>query len=272
MSVLQDRRRVLPPVDTIPLQFKEDEGSSGSKETTIARTRTIRPIFIKQSVVANASGSAYLEVEDIKLQCSVYGPKPIRGSFTQQADLLVEAKLPSLGQDASNDKSASIEKDITSFVQTSITPGIILTQYPKSCINIMITVISADLENRNFKSLLAAATNVASLALVDAGIALYDIVTSASVLLSRNENGESLYFDPETPRESEDIEGVLSFMTGQDESNIVGMWLDGENITSKNLTTLTESAKEAACQIRTLFNGVILQEFHDKEQEASNSK
>jgi exosome complex component MTR3 len=244
MSALQDRRRILCPTDSVPLKFKAVDVAKQSS----ARQQEIRKIFVKQGIVANASGSAYLEIGDIRLQCSVYGPKPIRGSFTTQADLSVEARFGNANED--NEK---LERSIASFVQTSITPSVLLIQYPKSAISVMVTVIAID--ESNLKSVLAAAVNVASLALVDAGISLVDITTAGSVLLK----GGQVLYDPETARENDDIDAVASYMTAEN-NTIVGLWIDGEQIDPQAMDQIISHTQIIATQIRTLLNAVLLED------------
>uniref|UniRef100_A0A060TID0 ARAD1D37752p n=1 Tax=Blastobotrys adeninivorans TaxID=409370 RepID=A0A060TID0_BLAAD len=263
MSALQDRRRILGPTDTVRLRVPR-EGDFPKVEREQERSRgphEMRKIFLKQGIVANASGSAYVEIGDCQIQCTVNGPKPVRGLFTTQADLAVEFKFaPTTSTRTSlhgNNPEAALETHIASFVQSSVGPSILLDKYPKSSIHILLTVLSAD---SNTKSLAAAAVCAASVAVVDAGIAIRDIVTSGSVLLERQGAEIKSYSDPQCSGEEGDIEAVVSYMTARNDE-ITGIWFEGGAISPREMESTLKTTKNGATEVRALVNAVLLDEF-----------
>lgn len=278
MATTQDRRRILGPADTQSLVFPTNsEKSTKAPKSKKHDGKNIRPVFIRTGPVANANGSAFWEAGDIQIQCSVHGPRPIRGSFIESAIFNVEAKLSPFsvnnndlesvqsaqfgtGNGAARPNGTSaLERTLASFVQSSLTPSINLDMYPKSGLDLFITVIN---KGSNSKALIAACVNAATVALIDASISLRDMVTcSSAVLLDKN----SIYLDPEFPTPSAKLDMVMSFMTARN-GEIVGMAIDGGEITLDILDLCVNENLRAATDIRTLINGVLLSEFRKKEE------
>lgn len=278
MANLQDRRRVLGPTDTVRLTYANEEPQDEeilsarmemTDEDTTDRTRQrphdeIRKLFLKQGLVSNSNGSCYVEVGDIQLQCTVNGPMPIRGSFQTQADLSVEAKYSPFDEQSHGMAGASmIEKSVASFIHTCITPSIMLDQYPKSAINILVTIISS---SDNTQSLLSAAITAASVAIIDSGIAVRDIVTAGSVLIARDpSDGHKVYDDPERTRAESDIDAVVAYMVAKN-NEITGISVEGGHVSPAEMDLIFKHSKYTAGNIRTLVNGLLLEDFRSKEQ------
>lgn len=281
MATLQDRRRILGPTDTVRLGYTnkepEDEeqiAAEGADEAKSDRTRErpsdeLRRLFLKQGLVSNANGSAYIEIGDIQLQCTVSGPMPIRGSFQTEADLSVEAKFSPFDEQKHGVTGASgIEKSIAAFIHTAISPSIMLEQYPKSAINILVSIISS---SENTKSLLYAAITATSVALIDSGISVRDVVTAGSVLIARDgANKHQIYDDPEYAPAESDIDAVVSYMAARN-NEITGIWSEGGNISPAELDEIFKHTKSMAGQIRTLVNGLLLEDFKNKEQSVAEN-
>lgn len=97
-----DRRRVNGPTSYIPAY--ESTGGASSSTTTLnsaSQTRPdnrsyaeLRPIFLQTNLVPSASGSSYVEIGDLKLACSVFGPRQVKGrQYSGKAELNVEVKF-----------------------------------------------------------------------------------------------------------------------------------------------------------------------------------
>ncbi|VVT46256.1 uncharacterized protein SAPINGB_P001123 [Magnusiomyces paraingens] len=305
MANLQDRRRVLGPSDTQQLRFvtpKSDlKASLTSTEITNKKdSATIRPIFIRTSPVANASGSAFIEIsadpsDVIQVQVSVHGPRPIRGSFIETGLFSVEAKLsafsvdnhnPDISQNRNNSGASAsggsaasrpngtspLERTVAAFVESSLTPAVRLEQYPKSGIDVFVTILRP---GSNPKALQAACVNAATVALVDAGISLRDLVTCGAAILTRSESDEnkveSIVVDPSVPTVSgRQLDMAVSYMTAHN-SEIVGMAVDGGVLSPQILETCLSVTLKAAKDARALINGVLLGEFKYKEQVISQA-
>lgn len=89
-----DRRRVNPPSTTAPVYIE----AQGDSTKTLARSDLLsaRSIFVQTGLVSQASGSAYLETETIKLACAVYGPKQVKSKvYSNEAELNVDVRFAS---------------------------------------------------------------------------------------------------------------------------------------------------------------------------------
>ncbi|CAN6620567.1 hypothetical protein TRVA0_008S00936 [Trichomonascus vanleenenianus] len=268
MSVLQDRRRVLGPTDSVPLQIESDvervreaERSRGNEE--------LRKLFIRQGTIANANGSAYLEVgDDIQIQVSVSGPKPIRGSFTTTAELSVEFRYsPFVTSDRDQDDVAAEEKNMAAFLHTALVPSVMLDNYPKSAISVLVTVLCARNGGDKLadKALLAAACNAASVALADSGIALRDMVTAGAVRVDESGGPEVRYLhDPETVVDNDrDVDAVVAYMCAA--QTITATWFEGGRLSPSVVDGVLKHTKTMAASVRALINGLLVQEFKHKE-------
>ena len=112
----------------------------------------LRPIKIEAGVLERADGSAYLEVGGNKILVAVYGPRDDR-------------KRP--GPDRRSSEISKITAD-------ALRPALMLENYPRSMVDIYIEVIEAEGGTR------CAGITAASVALVDAGIPMKDIVVGCA--------------------------------------------------------------------------------------------
>ena len=99
-----DRRRVNGPSSYVPVYEASGSNSTASSSTPMATTSQqrpdnrsyseLRPIFLQTNLVPSASGSSYVEIGDLKLACSVFGPRQVKGrQYSGKAELNVEVKF-----------------------------------------------------------------------------------------------------------------------------------------------------------------------------------
>lgn len=99
-----DRRRVNAPQSYVPLFESTNSSAAASTSAPVATTSQqrpdkrsfaeLRPIFLQTSLVPSASGSSYVEIGDLKLACSVFGPRQVKGrQYSGKAELNVEVKF-----------------------------------------------------------------------------------------------------------------------------------------------------------------------------------
>lgn len=278
---MSDRRRLLGPPNTII----PNVGVLADTEvhTTEKDPNSIRPFFVKTGIIANANGLAYLEVGKTIIQVQVYGPRPIRGSFIERASFMVECKfLPHLFQphevalngtdlNANTNTCGSnwrqgltnIEQRILTYLETALLPSVVLEKYPKSTIDVFVTVLAMDnvrLEPEEHKTLLfnliGWAVNCASLALVDSGIEIKDIVTSGNIRYDpQNKHTE---FDADNGKEGM-LDALVSFMNLRNDE-IVGLWLEGyqQQVSSETCQMMIEGCVAMAKQVRATINSYLV--------------
>lgn len=260
---MSDRRRLLGPSGMIiPNIPKQQQKSIITTTTTNTSTSIIPSFFLKHSIIDNANGSAYLEINNTIIEVSIFGPRPIRGSFIDRASVSVDCKfLPHIIQPMAsifNDTTTSgggggisssnrgyrtgmnnIEHKLSSYLETCVLSSLILEKYPKSTIDIQISIISIDKEiggSHLLLWLLQWITCCCSLALVDSGIEMKDIISSGQVRLTKL--GEIIIGGNSDKTLTEDgIDGLVSFMNLKNDE-IVGIWFEGEGDDNNNENSL----------------------------------
>ncbi|OUM70147.1 hypothetical protein PIROE2DRAFT_37668 [Piromyces sp. E2] len=206
-----DKRRINgPEISVKPIEKKTVQKSS--KDDEIRKNNrsieNIRPIFIKPNVIKKANGSAYYEAENIKIICGVYGPRSSKRSMvSDEGNIYCEFKFApfSCSKRCRYIRNAQ-EREYSLIIQQAFLPAVRLNLYPKSTIDIYITV----LENDGTTACLAAAITCASIALTDAGIQMYDLVAAASATCIKG----NICLDPDASEEENDTNSkfMLSYM------------------------------------------------------------
>lgn len=184
-----------------------------------------RSVFLKTSVISQASGSAYAEFGRTKVMVGVYGPRQSdrRQGYSERGRLACDVKLATFATRQRGIFGQSPEeREYSAVLQTALEAAANLDSFPKATVDVYCLVLEAG------GSELAVAITAAALALADAGIELFDLVSACSV--SRVEGG--LLLDPsadETHREDGGL--LLALMpTCNEVTQLVsrGQWSSGE--------------------------------------------
>jgi ribonuclease PH len=134
----------------------------------------------------SASGSAYVELGDTKLQCTVRGPFPtMRGGFSDSCQVDCDLKYALF--DKINSSSAGItqlrdENHLSSVLESAIKPMVCVDRYPKTTISINVLVLqSGSSDSSSFSSELSASIMACSAALAAAGIQMFNLLSSVTI-------------------------------------------------------------------------------------------
>ena len=130
---------------------------------------------MKTGVVASADGSALLELAHTKVVCSVFGPQPAEGrEYTEHGHLDCSLRLASFARRPRiNGRAAAAEERALSLdLAAALSASVQLHLLPKAAVAVHVLVLQDD------GGALPAAISCASLALADAGIALYGLVAA----------------------------------------------------------------------------------------------
>lgn len=127
----------------------------------------------------SSDGSSYVEQGNTKVVCTVQGPmEPLLRSQQRSSAATIEVSLNVASfSKTERRKRLRTEKNIVELKATlerTFEECVMCHLYPRTVIEINIQVLAQD------GSLLATAANAATLALIDAGIAMYDYVASIS--------------------------------------------------------------------------------------------
>ncbi|CAG0917020.1 unnamed protein product [Notodromas monacha] len=153
------------------------------------RPHELRRFVGKLCVSAEANGSAYVEMGNSKILVAVYGPREVLGgagrSKITQEEACVNCEV-ALSEFCSTERKDSSKNDrpaaeIASAIEEIFESAILTHLYPESQIDIFIEVLEAD------GSLVAAAVNASTLAVMQAGLPMRDFVCASTVSLVNDE-------------------------------------------------------------------------------------
>ncbi|EGW34367.1 uncharacterized protein SPAPADRAFT_134338 [Spathaspora passalidarum NRRL Y-27907] len=271
---MSDRRRILGPANTVTPNIPN---STGSRKPSATNTQSIPPFFLKHSIIENANGSAYLEIGNTLIEVSIFGPRPIRGSFVDHASVSVECKFhPYITPQpqASTFNSAKqtgrtgltdVEHRISNYLEGCILPCLLLEKYPKSSIDVHVSIISTDRDdlknNANLLWLMNWIVCCTSVAFVDSGIEMRDVITGGQVRLC----GDKVIIHPDLEDDETDepsVDGLLNFMNLKNDE-IVGIWIEGNetDLSTEKMNQLVEECKKMSKIIRANINSYLINSF-----------
>jgi exosome complex component RRP41 len=138
----------------------------------------IRPIKIESGVLPNADGSAYIEMGRNKVVVGVFGPRemhPKRLAKPNMATLRCRYHMAPFSVDPRRSPAPSRrDNEISMVIRHALEPAVFLDRYPRSAIDVYAEILEADGGTRT------ACINGATVALVDAGIPMRDLVASCA--------------------------------------------------------------------------------------------
>lgn len=179
-----------------------------------------RQIFIKTGTVSSASGSAYVELKDTKVMCSVFGPRRALRTTAVSADgqLNCDVRFATFAS-AQRQRfvQGTLERDCTTLLQNSLEGAVILESFPKASVDVQVLVLEASGGEA------PAIITCASAALAHAGIQMRDLVTACSAA----HVGEELLLDP-TDCEERRAEGAFFLALMPQSNQVTHLSLTGE--------------------------------------------
>jgi exosome complex component RRP41 len=138
----------------------------------------LRPLKIESGVLPNADGSAYIEMGRNKVLVGVFGPRemhPKRFSKPNMATLRCRYRMAPFSVDPRRSPAPSRrDNEISMVMRYALEPAVFLDRYPRSAIDVYAEILEADGGTRT------ACINAATVALVDAGIPMRDLVASCA--------------------------------------------------------------------------------------------
>jgi exosome complex component RRP41 len=143
------------------------------------RPNEIRRLKCEMGLFERADGSAYFEQGNTRVLCAVYGPREVELRSTARQDRAIvncEYSMAtfSTGERKLKRKGDRRSTEISLIIKQTFEAAIFTHLYPNSQIDIYIQVIQADGGTR------CAGINAATLALIDAGIAMSDFVVACA--------------------------------------------------------------------------------------------
>ncbi|KAI5805143.1 3' exoribonuclease family, domain 1-domain-containing protein [Geopyxis carbonaria] len=261
--MMADRRRTNgPSIPTAPPVFL----STHTPPLPPRAPDELRKIFLKTSLTPPATGSAFFELSapsTLKLTASVYGPRPLPPSaaFSPNARITAELKFAPFSTSGARRGYVrdALERDLSAQLQTALAGSIKASVYPKSGIDVFVTVLDCEGDidvgagGLGAMQALAGAVTCASAAVADAGIECVDLVSCG--IAARRGNGVVL--DP-SPLDAGDEDvgsaALVAYMAARDELTLVWTWGEAE---VEAVEELVDAAVGVAGQIRSVLNGAV---------------
>ncbi|TFK98925.1 3' exoribonuclease family, domain 1-domain-containing protein [Pterulicium gracile] len=218
-----DRRRINGPEESKHPVF-DDEHTQEAEELLPRKGRSpteLRPIFLQPGLVSQANGSAYIETQNTKIACAVYGPRQSSQStaYSERAKLNVEVKFAPFSCTKRRVPIRDAEdRSISTSIHQALLASLRLDLLPKTTIDVFINIIEAD----GLEACVAAGSIAASTALADAGIEMFGLVVACAAAVV----GEETFLDP-TDRESRASTGSVVLACMPALGTVTSLWQSG---------------------------------------------
>ena len=160
---------------TVNKSKSNDRGQNRSKDDQH------RALVLNTGIVSKAQGSAYIEQGQTKAICAVYGPReiPRKSDFSMKGILnctFERTPFARTKRQASGPQNLDAdEEEVSKTLSEALQATVCMHLYPKSQIDVYVTVLEDD------GSDLAAGITVASLALADAAVQMFDTIVGISL-------------------------------------------------------------------------------------------
>jgi len=222
----------------------------------------LRPIKIEAGVLRRADGSCYLEMGRNKIIAAVYGPREVHPRHLQDPSRAVIRYRYNMAPFSVEERKRpgpdrrSIE--ISKVSREAFEPIIMKELFPRSGIDVFVEVLQADAGTRT------ACMNAASVALVDAGVAMKGIITAVAVA---KVDGQ-LVLDPMKEEDNygeADVPFAFLIRNSRIES-IALLQMDGR-MTVDEVKKGLQMAKRGVMQIYEMQRDAIMRKYYTEEVE-----
>lgn len=249
------------------------------------RPKEERKIEAKLNILPQIDGSSLFEIGNTRVLASIYGPKePASRSMVKMDRLTIRAKVhqASFGKDFKKSQSISYSQEQSSQISSStilqsrterkmeewslileeVFQATILSHlYPRSELKINVEVLNAD------GAVLAACINATTLALLSAGIALYDSSLAVQVgYLTKNVlidlNREEEVGCQQGKGGGEPLLTLVSWPNK--EGSVVGMWCEGRTTPDKLESMLNASHASIKSLYKMINEKSVKRDFLEK--------
>ncbi|KAE8812353.1 29 kDa ribonucleoprotein B, chloroplastic [Hordeum vulgare] len=178
--------------------------------------------FMQTGPTTAASGSAYAEFGKTKVIVSVFGPRESKKAMLYSDTGRLNCSV-SYTTFATGIRGQGLEnKEYSGMLHKALEGAVMLHTFPKTTVDVFALVLESG------GSDLPIIISCASLALADAGIMMYDLVTSVSVSCL----GKNVIIDPTSDEEAWQDGGLMvSYMPARKEITqltLTGEWTDGK--------------------------------------------
>lgn len=218
-------------------------------------------------VFTQADGSAYVEQGNTKILAAVYGPHEVRGSMRsklQHDKVLINCQYSmatfSTSERKRRPRGDRKSQEMTMHLKQTFEAAVMTHLYPKSQIDIYVEVLQSDGGNY------CASVNAATLALIDAGVALKDYVCACSASYLRDTSLVDINYLEES---SGGPEIIVTTLPKSDQ--IVFLEMNGR-IHEDNLSKVIDTAMKGCKDVYTVLDGVVREHVTERATALSCEK
>ncbi|KAL1924603.1 uncharacterized protein VTP21DRAFT_4257 [Calcarisporiella thermophila] len=249
-----DRRRVFGPELSVAPIIEREDSDMTEVQRRDRRPEDIRPIFLKTGLINQANGSAYIEMNQTKIACGVYGPRQSkRPSFSGKGKLNCEVKFSTFScPKRRGHQQDAQEKELSAFLTQALSPAVRLELFPKSTVDIFIHI----LQNDGTASCLAGCITAASVALADAGVEMVDMVAACSACFIN----DTIYMDCSLQEESH-VTGSLVVAYMPTLRELTHVWQEGQ-VTLERTEQAVEQCIGACTKIARVMRTALMSSLH----------
>ncbi|KAG9404266.1 Exosome complex component MTR3 [Aphanomyces cochlioides] len=223
------------PTETPTVKSPRRDGRGGDE---------YRACFMRCGVLSHAAGSAYVEFGQTRVVVAVYGPRAeVNPRLTKGQPVACEIKLPTA--------LATYESEYGNLMRQALEPAILVSKFPKCQVSIHAVVLESD------GSELSAAITCASLALVDAGIEMIDMVAACSAGVWQDE----IVLDP-TADEQASTHVLVAFMPAQ--GQITHLMQQGKLSYARVQEAITLCTDGCAGVLNTMMRTCVVQSLNQR--------
>lgn len=200
-----------------------------------------RQMEIEVGVLKNANGSATFKFGNTYALAAVQGPREVHPRHQEDPQKTVlrckYAMVPFSTKERIRPGRSRRGTEISMVINKALSNVVFFSEYPKTAIDVFIEILQADASTR------CAALNAASLALVDAGISMSDMVSSCSVGKVDGKIALDLYGIEDNYG---DVDMAVAMVGSEDK--VVLLQMDGI-ITRDEMVTMLNLAKKGCGEI-----------------------
>jgi exosome complex component RRP41 len=161
------------------IRWIEENGKKVAVRHDGRKPNELRPIRMELGVLSNADGSALVEYGRTRVVAAVYGPREAHPRHIALPDRAVIRCRYHMAPFSTTERKSPAptrrEIELSKVIREALESIIITELYPRTAIDIYMEVLQSDGGTRT------AAITAASLALVDAGVAVRDLVAGVAV-------------------------------------------------------------------------------------------
>lgn len=217
----------------------------------------MRPTEMKVGILRQADGSAMVKMGETVALASVYGPREMHPRRLQDPTQTVLRCIYNMAPFSTGERCrpgpSRRSKEISMVTREALEPALYLEDFPKTVIDLNITIISANAGTRT------AGINAASLALADAGIKMRDLVTS----IAAGKIGKNHVLDLQGKEEDEtDCDLPVAYM--KREKKITLLQMDGD-MSPKDIKGVIKMAIKGCDKLYEMQRKALLEKWDKKE-------